>query len=1021
MVLNLLCVVTVLAVSTADDNNSLRACVTNARARAKRTWPTNNIDRGGRRASDGFWSTVDKRWAFLQDDASAWEAAGFSQASVNATYAHPTDDFHRGVRLVTSRGRLFITVPEQSKLLGKVALKKRLKVFAAATIELLTRDPTLPDVDLVLMLDDVSNPTWPGAVPEPPDPSAPPIFGETRRRSTPNALRHWLVPSFDTFRLEGGDVGDVSPRNASTLGAFWRGTVHLFYGFALGDIIQSDSRINTAFQCDAISDHALAEPVKTRVQFGGGQGNWRRWTVVTTCNHANDHFDFVEPINMRKSSGLRVSDYAGKKRFVKEGPKIFRTNLEKSAAFDPVDGRNIRLDNYGFSDHSQACAHEALLYLDGISTSNGLKYYVACGAPVIFDAAATFEDLIHRGWASAVADARDPRAELRDGVDYLAVGRPSDTYKGDPSRVRAEESRFCRDVAKKVDWIRRNPVEAMNIGARGRAAIAQVGSARAGLEYLATALRAYARLQNFDVPAKPPGCEVKLVNSHPEAVQNKQEGLEDFLVRNAYAELQVTLLGPDDTDPAARRQLFVSPPEKTDPKLFPRRGACSAWRSGADATRAQPPLLVAGQGGSGTRSIVELLRGAGVEMNGGVDTNTWEKDSRAMRLARMDESSVEDDLISLLTPVVGRDGALYDLAGLSRDARRLEIAAVCAFAINMTDTATRAAVTGAPWGWKEPRALFHLPGFQLAFPKFRFVHVARDVRTLSATHLEGYASTWSRWWGKDRMLAEIRDALGVVAHILGPLKSRQGKHSCQHVFRSTVIWRVLFARFWAEEQLTLIRAGIVLGSVRYRLVRLEELTGARGAAKVEELLEWVSGDASAGLSLAQLTALWRETFDGHQSSYRGQRPICDLIIRAMLSTIQQRDEGRIRLLNVPARGFLVRAGALHPSLSKKIGLVISNHIVREVAMDNRDFRQRLAVIAALKGECSTVINGIDLLHTESNVTRSALYALGYPTSRRSTPSVFYRTTKDQEVPGAHARDSSLSLYDSVFAASCSSS
>jgi hypothetical protein len=43
---------------------------------------------------------------------------------------------------------------------------------------------------------------------------------------------------------------------------------------------------------------------------------------------------------------------------------------------------------------------------------------------------------------------------------------------------------------------------------------------------------------------------------------------------------------------------------------------------------------------------------------------------------------------------------------------RPSIHQVCAFALNMTDAAARAAAAPfAPWGWKEPRAMFHLPGF----------------------------------------------------------------------------------------------------------------------------------------------------------------------------------------------------------------------------------------------------------------------------------------------------------------------
>ena len=100
----------------------------------------------------------------------------------------------------------------------------RVPTFAAALLEVLRRAPDLPAVDFVLLPMDVPGITRAGD---------PPLFAEARSRREPRDARQWLLPSFDTFRLEGGDVGDVAPaekREAS--GAYWRGTVRLFYGYA---------------------------------------------------------------------------------------------------------------------------------------------------------------------------------------------------------------------------------------------------------------------------------------------------------------------------------------------------------------------------------------------------------------------------------------------------------------------------------------------------------------------------------------------------------------------------------------------------------------------------------------------------------------------------------------------------------------------------------------------------------------------------------------------------------------------
>ena len=40
-------------------------------------------------------------------------------------------------------------------------------------------------------------------------------------------------------------------------------------------------------------------------------------------------------------------------------------------------------------------------------------------------------------------------------------------------------------------------------------------------------------------------------------------------------------------------------------------------------------------------------------------------------------------------------------------------------------------------------------------PARRVVHVARDVRTITATHVEGSSATWALGWGADG-LAEVR-------------------------------------------------------------------------------------------------------------------------------------------------------------------------------------------------------------------------------------------------------------------------
>ena len=88
-----------------------------------------------------------------------------------------------------------------------------------------------------------------------------------------------------------------------------------------------------------------------------------------------------------------------------------------------------------------------------------------------------------------------------------------------------------------------------------------------------------------------------------------------------------------------------------------------------------------------------------------------------MRIAGMDAADDSTDLVVGILPIAGEHGLLYDISALPDATRRREVAALCAFARNAT-----APGTPALWGFKEPRALFHLPAFGVAFPRFKFVH-----------------------------------------------------------------------------------------------------------------------------------------------------------------------------------------------------------------------------------------------------------------------------------------------------------
>ncbi|KAH8047990.1 hypothetical protein JL722_12779 [Aureococcus anophagefferens] len=184
-----------------------------------------------------------------------------------------------------------------------------------------------------------------------------------------------------------GDVGDAAPPAArERSGAFWRGTVHAFTGYSVEEMVARRAYVhNLASRLDGRGNvvDALAEPVAASLQFSGGEGNARRWAVTTACDAGDDRLDVA-------AAEVAVEVEASARR-TEPSPATRRRGARRRAADGPT---GITLRNYGFADHGDVCAKEAFLYLDGISTSNGLKYYGAC-APVILDAGAR-RDLVTR-------------------------------------------------------------------------------------------------------------------------------------------------------------------------------------------------------------------------------------------------------------------------------------------------------------------------------------------------------------------------------------------------------------------------------------------------------------------------------------------------------------------------------------------------------------------------------------------------------------------------------------------------
>ncbi len=131
-----------------------------------------------------------------------------------------------------------------------------------------------------------------------------------------------------------------------------------------------------------------------------------------------------------------------------------------------------------------------------------------------------------------------------------------------------------------------------------------------------------------------------------------------------------------------------------------------------------PPIIVGGTGGSGTRVVQALLEHAGIFMG--------------KRLNEPKDAMDFDEFFANSIPQILRetrrvDYRLEDLPQplVSRKLTRLrEIARK--FRADCPDDA-------AGWGFKHPRSIFMLPFLQRIFPNLSFVHVLRDGRDMATS------------------------------------------------------------------------------------------------------------------------------------------------------------------------------------------------------------------------------------------------------------------------------------------------
>jgi hypothetical protein len=121
------------------------------------------------------------------------------------------------------------------------------------------------------------------------------------------------------------------------------------------------------------------------------------------------------------------------------------------------------------------------------------------------------------------------------------------------------------------------------------------------------------------------------------------------------------------------------------------------------------PLVIGGIGGSGTRAVLLLARGAGRYMGENLNeagdalafyefADRWLGPYHATRVA---------------------ERGFGDRAQLVADLHRC------------VDRHRAPADRGKPWGWKQPRSIYFLPLLHEELPQLRFIHVVRDGRDIA--------------------------------------------------------------------------------------------------------------------------------------------------------------------------------------------------------------------------------------------------------------------------------------------------
>jgi hypothetical protein len=128
---------------------------------------------------------------------------------------------------------------------------------------------------------------------------------------------------------------------------------------------------------------------------------------------------------------------------------------------------------------------------------------------------------------------------------------------------------------------------------------------------------------------------------------------------------------------------------------------------------AEPPILIGGTGGSGTRVIVQILADAGFYAGADLNPRTLDAPDMGRFIAHWSKLRL-------------RQRRLRKRLDPARD-RLLTVALEAACVAHRREVSDQ----GQPWLIKNPRIWMLLPDFHARFPRLKFVHMIRDGRDMA--------------------------------------------------------------------------------------------------------------------------------------------------------------------------------------------------------------------------------------------------------------------------------------------------